>query len=211
MTHFLDDLRSGLTGFSLKGRRVLAAVSGGADSVAMLRGLRELQDEFSLYLTAAHLDHRLAREELHRRCRLGPKLLCRVIRSLRERTSKCQGIATRNQTNLGRNRPPNQIRIPRTNGLSTPLHGNRAAHSADDQAETILHHILRGTGLAGLKGIPRERRLSANLRIIRPLLETRRRKSKPGWRNSVKAIGTMPAIPIPLSLATVYETNCCHF
>ena len=48
------------------------------------------------------------------------------------------------------------------------------AHTADDQAETVLHHLLRGTGLAGLRGIPETRPLSDRVRLIRPLLAVRR-------------------------------------
>jgi tRNA(Ile)-lysidine synthase len=47
-------------------------------------------------------------------------------------------------------------------------------HTADDQAETVLHHVLRGTGLAGLAGIPRIRRASEAVTIVRPLLSVRR-------------------------------------
>jgi tRNA(Ile)-lysidine synthase len=56
-------------------------------------------------------------------------------------------------------------------------HGARyvaTAHTADDQAETVLHRILRGTGLAGLAGIPRVRPLNELTTIIRPLLWARR-------------------------------------
>jgi tRNA(Ile)-lysidine synthase len=49
------------------------------------------------------------------------------------------------------------------------------AHTADDQAETILHHIVRGTGLSGLRGIPDERKLGEGIRLIRPLLSIERR------------------------------------
>jgi tRNA(Ile)-lysidine synthase len=45
------------------------------------------------------------------------------------------------------------------------------AHTADDQAETILHRVIRGTGLAGLSGIPRSRPLSPAVSLIRPLLD----------------------------------------
>jgi tRNA(Ile)-lysidine synthase len=51
-------------------------------------------------------------------------------------------------------------------------------HTADDSVETILHHILRGTGLAGLAGIPRTRLLGAAVTIIRPLLAL--------WRKDVE-------------------------
>ena len=47
-------------------------------------------------------------------------------------------------------------------------------HTADDQVETVLHRILRGTGLAGLGGIPRTRPLNAGLTLMRPLLTMRR-------------------------------------
>jgi tRNA(Ile)-lysidine synthase len=49
------------------------------------------------------------------------------------------------------------------------------AHTADDQAETVLHHIVRGTGLAGLAGMSRARSLGAAATLIRPLLSFRRR------------------------------------
>src|SRR5690606_34531993 len=48
------------------------------------------------------------------------------------------------------------------------------AHTADDQAETILHRVLRGTSLAGLAGIPRARELMPGVGLLRPLLEIRR-------------------------------------
>ena len=54
-------------------------------------------------------------------------------------------------------------------------------HTADDQAETVLHHVLRGTGLAGLAGIPAIRRASEAVTLVRPLLSfSRRNPAIPG-------------------------------
>ncbi len=75
MTDFLKALAAGLDSFSLRGRRVLAAVSGGADSVALLCGLAELKAEFSLELAAAHLDHRLRGEDSAADAALGRETL----------------------------------------------------------------------------------------------------------------------------------------
>jgi tRNA(Ile)-lysidine synthase len=49
------------------------------------------------------------------------------------------------------------------------------AHTADDQIETVLHRILRGTGIDGLRGIPAVRPLASSVTLIRPLLSARRR------------------------------------
>ena len=56
------------------------------------------------------------------------------------------------------------------------------AHSADDNVETVLHHLLRGTGPAGLAGIGSPRALDEDLVLIRPLLEVRRSQIRAGLR-----------------------------
>ncbi len=79
-------------------------------------------------------------------------------------------------------RPPEaQLRRERYRFLLETAHANHlayvaVAHTADDQAETILHRLLRGTGIAGLAGMPQSRCLGSNVTLVRPLLPFRRQE-----------------------------------
>jgi tRNA(Ile)-lysidine synthase len=174
MIDFLEALGTRLAALQMQGRRLLVAVSGGADSVALLCGLSELRQELSLDIHAAHLDHMLRGPDSAADA-LWVKELCdqlsvpciveRVdIAALRSGTKQTLEEAAR------RARYDFLERTADDRNCTDIL----LAHTADDQAETILHHILRGTGIAGLRGIPRERWLSPERRLVRPLLETRR-------------------------------------
>ena len=174
MTGFLDALAGGLDALGLRGRRVLAAVSGGADSVALLCGLAELQTEFSLELTAAHLDHRLRGEDSAADA-AWVRELCDCLK-IPCRIEECDVGALQVETKQTLEESARQARyefLERT-AIAHGCTEIALGHTADDQAETVLHHILRGTGITGLRGIPREREMSAGLRLIRPLLDVRR-------------------------------------
>jgi len=168
-----EQLACELAGFSPE-CRLLVAVSGGADSMALLLGLHELRSDLKLDLHVAHLDHQLrgqaARndaEEVERVCHT-LAVPCTIGRA---------DVAVLAQS-TGRG-IEETARDERYQFLAATAHalGIRTivlAHTADDQAETILHHILRGTGLSGLRGIPRERELRAGIRLWRPLLAIER-------------------------------------
>src|SRR5688572_12297273 len=106
MSQFLDTLRHGLFAAGLSDRRVLVAISGGADSVALLLGLLELQTECSLTLTAAHLDHGLRGEDSAADAKWVENLCARLsvpciaerqdVRSLHEETGHTLEEAARN-------------------------------------------------------------------------------------------------------------------
>ncbi len=141
------------------GSRVLVAVSGGADSLALLLALRNLGREFDLSLHAAHLHHGLrgaaADADLafvRERCaRLGvPLAWARWNTRARMRRRALREFLA------------GAARRARAVAIAT-------AHTADDQLETVLMRLLRGTGLAGLAGM-RPRRGA----WIKPLLEATR-------------------------------------
>jgi len=152
-TGFLNQLACGLRECDTLSKRVLVAVSGGADSVALLRGLVLLQSEAHLELVIGHLNHQLrgpdsdadARWVLELGTRLGVHCeigLCNVSSMSEVARHGLEGAA----------------RIARQQFLQATAIKHACdhillAHTADDQAETILHHILRGTGLRGLAGI----------------------------------------------------------
>lgn len=151
---------------------VVAAVSGGCDSVALLRALAAIRSGGEGRLLAAHLNHQLRTEadederfvvELCRR--LG--IECEVGRiSVRDEAEK-QGDGIEAAARHARYRFLQ---------AAAERFGARfvvTAHTADDQAETILHRIVRGTGVRGLAGMSRVRRLG-HASLVRPMLNIRR-------------------------------------
>jgi tRNA(Ile)-lysidine synthase len=151
------------------GPGVVVAVSGGSDSVGLLRILHALAPELGLALTVAHLDHGVRGEA----AQADARFVAELAGSL--------GLPFE----LGRWEPfrpahfESDARRARYAWLEAVArqHDARAVavgHTRDDQAETILHRILRGTGPKGLAGIPARRRLSAGVVLVRPLLDLTR-------------------------------------
>ena len=152
---------------------VLLAISGGADSVALLRAAVALKTAGEGRLAAAHLNHQLRPGEADADeamvvalCRrLG--VACEVGRVQLDLTGPAGGD--------GLEAAARQARYQFLEATAARL-GARyvvTAHTADDQAETILHRIVRGTGIGGLAGMARTRPLGPTT-LIRPLLGFRR-------------------------------------
>lgn len=151
----------------------LVAVSGGADSVALVRGLASLHLGKGGKLWVLHFHHHLRGSDAD----LDAEFVAQLARSL---GVECRiGHALPKQlsaTGESLETAARQARYQFFEQTANEL-GARylfTAHTADDQAETILHRIVRGTGLAGLAGIPEVRVLSPLTTIVRPLLATRR-------------------------------------
>lgn len=151
------------------GDRVGVAVSGGADSVALLRLLEDIRDEIGIALLVVHFDHGLRGEESDADAQFAEEL----ARSLRIEfvldREDVAAAAAKNKWNL-----EDAARRLRYGFFDRVVKEGRAtriavAHTADDQAETVLAHLLRGTGPTGLAGI-----YPVVGAIVRPLLGERR-------------------------------------
>lgn len=160
---------------------VLVAVSGGADSVALLNGLAHLRgsnlgEGGKGRLVVAHFNHgwRGAESDGDARFvrRLAKQLSLPVIVG-RSRTSGRDG--TRLQP-LANEQVARSVRYRFLADVAARVGARYIAtgHTADDQVETILQRVLRGTGLTGLAGIPRVRRLATATTLIRPMLNVAR-------------------------------------
>lgn len=148
--------------------RVVVAVSGGADSTALLLILKELSGEMDLELAAAHLDHRIRRgsakeqiEVAHIASSIGVPFLAGSI--------DVPGEARKRK--IGIEEAARLIRYDFLGAVAADFGADAVAlgHTRDDQVETILHRILRGTGWRGLMGIPARRGI-----FVRPLIDCTR-------------------------------------
>lgn len=152
---------------------IVCAVSGGVDSVALLHGLLRVNEIHARgwRLRVAHLDHGL-RQESAEDARF-VESLCRQLGiscTIDTADVRAQAAATRESIETAARRCRYEF-LSRVAG-EADARVVAVAHHADDQAETILHRILRGTGLRGLAGMPQDRPIHAggSVRLVRPLL-----------------------------------------
>ena len=153
---------------------LLVAVSGGADSVGLLRALVAVGDAGAGRLHAAHFNHGLRGADSDRDQTFVEQLCARLGIDLQ--VGRSSAPATSGELTGATEERLRDERYEFLKSTAEKL-GTRfvaVAHTANDQAETILHHILRGTGLAGLSGMSRTRPLSEAVTLIRPLLEFER-------------------------------------
>lgn len=149
----------------------MVAVSGGPDSMALLHVLKTLQDDYKLELLVAHFNHQLRGQEawedalfvenfakkLHLPCQIGSADVLAYV--------KKHGLSVEEGAR--------QLRYEFLFNLLKTWPGTKIAvgHHEDDQAETVLLHLIRGSGLQGLAGMSPKRE-----QIIRPLLGVSRKE-----------------------------------
>jgi tRNA(Ile)-lysidine synthase len=148
-----------------EGSTVLVSLSGGPDSMALLHLLTRVRDRRRLHLAAAHFDHKVRPESTGQ-----ARLVAERSAELGVPCAIGQADSRMTPTQAGFR----EARYAYLDGEADRLGADRIAtgHQADDQVETVLFRMCRGTGLRGLAGIPARRG-----RIVRPLL--------PFWRSEL--------------------------
>ena len=153
------------------GDKIVIGVSGGPDSIALLDVLIKLQNKIKFDITVAHINHMIRAEAIddqkyvEQYCK-NKKIKCFVKQAKVEEVAKNQKIGTEE---AGRN-----LRYEFFNEILEKTNSNKiaTAHSKNDNAETVLMNILRGSGTSGLKGIQAAR----DDKYIRPLIECERKE-----------------------------------
>ena len=143
-----------------EGDRIICAVSGGADSVALLFAMYLLKEKLNMQLEAAHFNHHLRGEESNRDEAFVREFCDRYDIPLH--VGGGEVVAGKK----GLEAAARDARYAFLRGLNGKI---ATAHTADDNAETVLLHLVRGTGLKGLGGIH-----PINGNVIRPMLSCTR-------------------------------------
>jgi len=173
--------------FLRPGDRVGVAVSGGADSVALLLLLLELREKLGIVLSVVHFNHKLRGKASDADEKFVVKLAAKHELELHVGFAEVAKKAKKERANL-----EDTARRARYHYFDSLVQSGKlariaVAHTADDQAETVLAHLMRGTGLAGLGGIH-----PVSGWVFRPLLPFRRHElrtflkgKKQDWREDL--------------------------
>lgn len=159
--------------------RVLIGLSGGPDSVCLLLLLNQMKEEYKLDLYAIYVDHGLRPDEIPSEIQFC-KTLCEGL-GISFITGSVDVNSYAEEHRLNKQEAARDLRYKTFEEVALEKGANRIAlaHNADDQAETFIMRILRGSGWKGLSGIPPVRG-----KIIRPLIEIERKEIEEFLANS---------------------------
>jgi tRNA(Ile)-lysidine synthase len=201
MPALFETVKNTLARYSMltPGGKVVAAVSGGPDSTAMLHVLAELAPELGITLAVAHLDHRF-RPESASEALFVSRMADRLGLPCLVEKAGLSGISGNKQA------AAREARYAFFERAAEKLSADKIAvgHTADDQAETCLMRVIRGSGVRGGSGIPPVRGASTRFmtRIIRPLIEATRDDVQ-GYLDS----NGIESVTDPTNKKTIYHRN----
>ena len=167
-----------------KGDGVLVAVSGGSDSVALLHLLFDLRQDLGLHLEVAHLQHGMRGEEAQEDARLVEVMADKLALPFHlKEIDLPQMKANAGRGNLEALARAERYRFFAALARERNIGKIAAAHTQDDQAETVLMWLLRGTGRKGLGGMspisqlnPENADPAGRIAVIRPLLDVSKKE-----------------------------------
>lgn len=164
---FIDRIRETVSRYGMisKGETVCVGLSGGADSVSLLFALKKLGGELGFKVRAVHINHGLRGEESERDMRFCERICGELGIDIEVRRLNLAAEKEKHESLEERARKARYKAFAEAAGedrLAT-------AHNLNDNAETVLLNLMRGTGLKGLCGIPPKRG-----NIIRPLIRCSR-------------------------------------
>lgn len=156
-----------------KGDKIVIGVSGGPDSMCLLDSLYCLKDKLNIEIIVAHINHKIRKEadeetEYVKDYCKNKNIKCYVKKAEVEKLAKEQKLGTEE---MGR-----KIRYDFFKEVAKKENANKiaTAHNLNDNVETVMLNLLRGTGISGLKGIE-IKRTEDNLKYIRPIRECERK------------------------------------
>ncbi|MQY65690.1 MAG: tRNA lysidine(34) synthetase TilS [Clostridia bacterium] len=152
------------------GDRVLVGVSGGPDSVCLLHILNRCRKEMALSLHVVHINHGIRKRESKREEKFVSHLAGRMDLPITVKSLDVPSYARRKKLTV--EEAARDMRYSAFERLAGKLNAKKIAlgHTASDQVETVLMHLLRGSGPQGLSGIPPVRKLGSTA-VVRPLIE----------------------------------------
>ncbi len=173
----VQELHARLQATDLLGQHVVAAVSGGTDSLALLLGLSEINQAGLIAVQVAHFDH-LLRTESKEDARYVLQVASKLGLPISLGSADVEEIARVERRGIEETARRERYRflgeVCQAVGAAAVVTG----HTADDQVETRLLHVVRGSGLHGLTGMADDVRLAwpgvAPVRVVRPLLKVTR-------------------------------------
>ena len=173
VTRFEGEVREALEAAQLTGRRLVVAVSGGPDSLALLYALQSLQHELSLAVHVAHLDHRLRGEDSAADAEFVAQTTAKLGVDCTVEAVDVPAFQTGQRMSL--EEAAREVRYRFLACVAEQVGADAVAlgHTSDDQVETVLMNVIRGSGLRGLRGMmpTSKRRIEGiDTTLFRPLL-----------------------------------------